>query len=102
MPSAFLGRRNLEFVLYELLQTHELTSHERFADHDRETFDMVGAVAEAERHLQPLSISATARGDRPDQPHLAGLGELLRDRKFEPMLLLRSPVGGKEDPEALG
>jgi butyryl-CoA dehydrogenase len=41
MPSAFLGRRNLEFVLYELLQTHELTSHEHFADHDRETFDMV-------------------------------------------------------------
>ncbi len=57
---------------------------------------------EAERHLQPLTLSAIVRGDREDQSHLAGLGELLRDRTIEPVLLVHSLVGGKEDPETLG
>ena len=61
-----------------------------------------GVVEEAKRHLQTLTLSATAWGDRADQSHFAGLGELLRDRKFESVLLIYPLVGGKEDSKALG
>ncbi len=61
-----------------------------------------GVVEEAERHLQALTLSATAWGDRADQSHFAGLGELLRDWKLESVLLVYPLVGGKEDPKALG
>ncbi|MBE0619835.1 MAG: acyl-CoA dehydrogenase [Burkholderiales bacterium] len=39
MQSKILSRRDLEFVLYELLEVGTLTSRPRYADHTRETFD---------------------------------------------------------------
>jgi alkylation response protein AidB-like acyl-CoA dehydrogenase len=39
MQSKILSRRDLEFVLYELLDVGALTDRERYADHTRETFD---------------------------------------------------------------
>jgi alkylation response protein AidB-like acyl-CoA dehydrogenase len=39
MQSKILSRRDLEFVLYELLEVAALTSRPRYADHSRETFD---------------------------------------------------------------
>src|SRR3972149_10088360 len=39
MQSKILSRRDLEFVLYELLDVGALTSRPRYADHTRETFD---------------------------------------------------------------
>ena len=36
-----LNRRDIEFLLYELLKVGELTGHPRFADHDRTSFDAV-------------------------------------------------------------
>ena len=39
MQSKLLNRRDLEFVLYELLDVEALTRRPRFADHSRETFD---------------------------------------------------------------
>ena len=39
MTSKLVSRRDLEFVLYELLRVGELTQRPRFADHTRETFD---------------------------------------------------------------
>jgi len=39
MQSKILSRRDLEFVLYELLEVGALTSRPRYADHSRETFD---------------------------------------------------------------
>src|SRR5581483_6828486 len=39
MHSRLLSRRDLEFVLYELLDVAALTSRPRFAEHSRETFD---------------------------------------------------------------
>ena len=38
MSSKLLSRRDLDFVLYELLDTDKLTQRPRFADHSRETF----------------------------------------------------------------
>jgi alkylation response protein AidB-like acyl-CoA dehydrogenase len=39
MQSKILCRRDLEFVLYELLEADKLTGRPRYADHTRETFD---------------------------------------------------------------
>jgi len=39
LPSKILSRRDLEFVLYELLDVEQLTLRPRYADHSRETFD---------------------------------------------------------------
>ena len=39
MTPRLINLRDLQFVLYELLQTEALTSRPRYADHSRETFD---------------------------------------------------------------
>lgn len=41
MAAQFISLRNLQFLLYEQLDAAGLTKHPCFADHDRETFDMV-------------------------------------------------------------
>lgn len=41
MAEKFISLRNLRFLLYEHLDTEALTTHPYFADHSRETFDMV-------------------------------------------------------------
>ena len=38
-PSPLMDRRNVDFMLYELLGVERLTGYQRFADHNRETFD---------------------------------------------------------------
>ena len=45
LPSKLISRRDLEFVLYELLQVDELAKRARYADHTRETFDAAIDVA---------------------------------------------------------
>jgi len=39
MKSKLLNRRDLDFILYELLDVESLTKRPRFAEHSRETFD---------------------------------------------------------------
>ncbi|MHA3700575.1 acyl-CoA dehydrogenase [Jatrophihabitans sp. YIM 134969] len=46
MPSLILSRRDLDFLLHEWLDVESLTSRERFAAHDRATFDAVLDLAE--------------------------------------------------------
>jgi len=41
MSDKLFDRRDIEFVLYEMLKTESLCERERFKDHSRETFDMV-------------------------------------------------------------
>lgn len=36
-----INRRDLEFLLYEFLRTEDLTARDRYAEHDRATFDAV-------------------------------------------------------------
>ena len=36
-----MSRRDLDFLLYEWLDVVELTKHEHFAEHSRDTFDAV-------------------------------------------------------------
>ncbi|MFZ1670559.1 MAG: acyl-CoA dehydrogenase family protein, partial [Candidatus Nanopelagicales bacterium] len=41
MKSLLLSRRDIDFLLYEWLDTQSLPSRPRFAEHSRETFDAV-------------------------------------------------------------
>jgi len=41
MPDKFVSRRNLEFLLYEVNKLEELSALPYFADHTRETYDLV-------------------------------------------------------------
>ena len=45
LQSKLVSRRDLEFVLYELLRIDEITKRPRYADHTRETFDAAIDVA---------------------------------------------------------
>jgi butyryl-CoA dehydrogenase len=47
MTARIINRRDLEFVLFELLDTESLTERPRFADHTRETFLAALDTAEA-------------------------------------------------------
>lgn len=55
MTDTLLDSRNLAFELYEVLNAEELTQRERFADHNRETFDAALATARqiAEKYFAP-------------------------------------------------
>ena len=55
MQSKLLSRRDLAFVLYEMLDVEALTGRERFADHSRETFEAALDLAEkiAIEHFAP-------------------------------------------------
>ncbi len=44
--SLIMSRRDLEFLLYEWLDTEALPSRARYADHDRETFDALLELSE--------------------------------------------------------
>jgi hypothetical protein len=36
-----VSKRNIRFLLYEVFGVEELTKYDYFADHSRETFDMI-------------------------------------------------------------
>ncbi len=44
--SGFINRRDLDFLLYELLDVQDLCARERFEDHGRDTFDAILNTAE--------------------------------------------------------
>src|SRR6476620_2498649 len=53
MQSVLLSRRDMDFLLFEWLGVDELTKHERFAEHSRETFEGLLDLCEhlAERYF---------------------------------------------------
>jgi alkylation response protein AidB-like acyl-CoA dehydrogenase len=56
MATPYFSRRDLQFNLYELLQVEQLTQWAYFADHSRESFELVldAAGQIADRLLRPL------------------------------------------------
>lgn len=56
MATQFYSKRNLQFLLYEVLEVQSLTKYPYFQDHSRETFDMILDSAEqiSEKLLKPL------------------------------------------------
>ena len=68
MPaSLILSRRDLDFLLHEWLQVETLTERERFAAHDRDTFDAVLDLAAeiATEHFAPHNRTADE-----NEPHV--------------------------------
>jgi len=60
MQDRLINRRDLAFVLYELLETESLCARVRFADHSRETFDAALDTAHriAAEHFAPHNRKA--------------------------------------------
>ena len=56
MSAPLLSRRDLEFYLYELFEVETLASRERYADHNRESFNAAMDIAEklAEEYFVPI------------------------------------------------
>ena len=55
-----INRRDLDFLLYECLHTEALTGRERYAEHDRATFDAVIDAAQklaVEMHVTPGQLA---------------------------------------------
>ena len=69
MQSKILSRRDLEFVLYELLDAAALTGRPRYADHSRETFD--AALDTCERMATELFEPHYRKSDQ-NEPHFDG------------------------------
>jgi alkylation response protein AidB-like acyl-CoA dehydrogenase len=61
MTSRLLSRRDLEFVLYELLDAQALTGRSRFSDHSRETFD--AALDLSERVAKDFFVPHNRKND---------------------------------------
>ncbi|MFU8770052.1 MAG: acyl-CoA dehydrogenase family protein, partial [Desulfotignum sp.] len=61
MAQSIADRRDQEFVLFEMLNAAELTSHERFAEFNRKTMDMV--LAEARNLSVKELLPASKEGD---------------------------------------
>ena len=71
--SRILSRRDLEFLLHEWLDVAELTSRERYAEHDRDTFDAVLALSEtiATEKFAPMSRALDV-----DEPRVGANGQV--------------------------
>ena len=52
----YYSRRNLDFIIYEVLDIVSLTKHPYFADHDAESFEMILDAADniAEKNMRPF------------------------------------------------
>src|SRR4030095_12774215 len=61
-----------------------------------------GAVAHAQADFPQPSVPANQRGDCENQPDAAWLGAVLCRRPFEPVLLVHSRLGRKEDSAPFG
>ncbi len=59
MSSKLIDRRDLEFLLYEVVKVQDLTGLPRFGDHSRETFDATLDTAEsiAENYFAPSAAT---------------------------------------------
>ena len=55
MTAKFVSKRNLEFLLYDVLDAEQLVPHPYYADHSRKAFDMVleAAIKLAQKLLLP-------------------------------------------------
>ena len=61
MALPIISPRDIDFVLYELLQVGSLTAYPRYADHSRETFD--GALRTAQSLAENLFASHNRKAD---------------------------------------
>lgn len=73
--SPLIDRRNLDFMLYELLGVHGLCRYERFAEHGRETFD--AAIELAHQIAVAKFLPHNRKGDLNEPKMVDGKVELI-------------------------
>ena len=73
--SPLIDRRNVDFMLYELLGVERLTRYERFADHGRETFD--AAIELAHQIAVSKFLPHNRKSDLCEQKMVDGKVELI-------------------------
>ena len=65
MSEMLLSSRNLAFELYEVLDAEGLTQRERFAEHNRETFDAaIGTARASPKSSSPRTTARVTRTSR--------------------------------------
>ncbi|MGD9327249.1 MAG: acyl-CoA dehydrogenase N-terminal domain-containing protein, partial [Desulfobacterales bacterium] len=62
MTQVIADRRDIDFVLYEQLQTEEMTGLDKFKDFNKKTFDMI--VTEARSFAIKELLPTNAEGDK--------------------------------------
>jgi alkylation response protein AidB-like acyl-CoA dehydrogenase len=69
MQSVLLSRRDIDFLLFEWLGVDELTKHERFAEHSRETFEALLDLCE---HLATRYFATHNKKSDANEPSFDG------------------------------
>jgi butyryl-CoA dehydrogenase len=82
MSETLLSSRNLAFELYEVLDAEALTQRERFAEHNRETFD--AAIATARSIAEELFAPHNRKSDEHEPQYVDGAAVLIPE--VEPAL----------------
>ncbi|WP_278955954.1 acyl-CoA dehydrogenase [Aquipseudomonas alcaligenes] len=82
MSESLLSSRNLAFELYEVLDAEALTQRERFAEHNRETFD--AAIATARGIAEELFAPHNRKNDEHEPQYVDGAAVLIPE--VEPAL----------------
>ena len=75
MSETLLSSRNLAFELYEVLDAEALTQRERFAEHNRETFD--AAIATARGIAEELFATHNRKNDEHEPQYVDGAAVLI-------------------------
>ncbi|WP_369960156.1 acyl-CoA dehydrogenase [Pseudomonas benzenivorans] len=79
MSEILLSSRNLAFELYEVLDAEALTRRERFAEHNRETFD--AAIATARGIAEALFAPHNRKHDEHEPQYVDGAAQLIPEVK---------------------
>ncbi|MFC5696150.1 acyl-CoA dehydrogenase [Pseudomonas sp. GCM10022186] len=79
MSETLLSSRNLAFELYEVLDAEALTQRERFADHNRETFD--AALGTARSIAEKFFAPHNRKGDEHEPEYVDGAATLIPEVK---------------------
>ena len=69
MAQTIADRRDMEFVLHELLQVDSLSAHERYAEFNKKTIDLIISEARnlAVKELLPIRVDGDRKGARFDK-----------------------------------
>jgi len=79
MTDTLLSARNLAFELYEVLDAEGLTQRERFAEHNRETFD--AAIDTARGIAEELFAPHNRKGDEQEPQYVDGAAQIIPEIK---------------------
>ncbi|MBS7662277.1 acyl-CoA dehydrogenase [Pseudomonas lalucatii] len=79
MSETLLSSRNLAFELYEVLDAEALTRRERFAEHNRETFD--AALTTARGIAETLFAPHNRKNDEHEPQYVDGAAQLIPEVK---------------------